>query len=139
MAVFLAKLRNSDLNSFLTSNTDLNAFCPFQHRGKLGSDTCLRDLLRPPLSCNVSIYSALHFFFRRMEIRICHGRNLPQQQQLGMAGQQSRYRCYRCQIQPPWTSHQVDPYRSRVLPSPVSSSSWKKQFYSVKPSFLRSK
>jgi hypothetical protein len=57
MAAFLAlaKLRNIDLNSFLTSNTDLNAFCPFQHRGRVGSDTCLSDLLRPPLSCKARV------------------------------------------------------------------------------------
>jgi len=57
MTAFLAlgKLRDSGLNSFLTSNTDLNAFCPFQHRGSSGSDTCLSDLLRPPLSCKVRV------------------------------------------------------------------------------------
>jgi len=84
----LAKLRSSDLNSFLTSNTDLNAFGPFQHRGRLGSDTCLSDLLRPPLSCKarVSIVQCL-FLEKFMDIRTNHGRNIPQKQQLGMAEQ----------------------------------------------------
>jgi hypothetical protein len=70
-ALPLAKLRNSDLNSFLTSNTDLNVFCPFQHRGKLGSDTCFSDLVRAPLSCLVSMSFSWHFF-QFMEIRMCH-------------------------------------------------------------------
>lgn len=83
----LAKLRKNDLNSFLTSNTDLNAFGPFQHRGRLGSDTCLSDLLRPPLSCKASRVSIVQCSFLEnfMETRTNRGRNIPQKQQLGMA------------------------------------------------------
>ena len=47
----LEKLKTNDLNSFLTSSTDLNGFFPFQHRGREGSDTSFSVLLRSPLSC----------------------------------------------------------------------------------------
>ena len=55
MAVFFENIRKSDLNSFLMSDTDLNTFCPFQQRGRLGSDTFVSDLLRPALSYKTSI------------------------------------------------------------------------------------